>query len=177
MPTSDNELIARYLAGDSAAAGDLVKRYQSTVRQFLRRLSAGDHALADDIAQETFIRMLAGLKSFRGDSSLGTWLHTVAYRIFLRHVTSNSRLEFVDHDQIPEAMAVAHTAMNDILVEQMMMYLSLKERLTITLAFSAGMTHFEIADVTGMPLGTIKSHINRARKKLATLLDTEEMAL
>ena len=177
MPTSDNELIARYLAGDSPAAGELVKRYQSAVRQFLRRLSAGDYALADDIAQETFIRMLAGLNTFRGDASLGTWLHTVAYRIFLRQVASSSRLEFVDHEQIPEAMAVAPTAMNDILVEQMMKHLSLNERLAITLSFSAGMSHSEIADVTGMPLGTIKSHVNRAKKKLAALLNTEETAL
>lgn len=174
MPKSDNELIARYLAGEQAAAGELVKRYQSAIRQFLRRLTAGDHALADDIAQETFIRMLTGLTTFRGDSSLGTWLHTVAYRNFLRHVANNSRLQFVDDDQIPESAAVAPTAMNDILVEQMMKHLSLNERLTVTLTFSAGMSHSEIAEVTGMPLGTIKSHINRGKKKLAALLNVEE---
>lgn len=174
---SDNELIAHYLAGDSAAAGQLVKRYQSAIRQFLRRVTAGDHALADDIAQETFICMLSGLKTFRGDASLGTWLHTVAYRIFLRQATTGSRLEFVDDEQIPEAMAVAPTVMNDILVEQMMKHLSLNERLVITLAFSAGMSHAEISDVTGMPLGTVKSHVNRAKKRLAALLNTEETDL
>ena len=69
MPKSDNELIAEFLTGDQVAAGNLVKRYQSPIRQFLRRLTAGDHALADDIGQETFIRMLTGLGSFRGDAA------------------------------------------------------------------------------------------------------------
>lgn len=174
MPKNDRELIAEFLTGDRASAGHLVKRYQSPIRQFLRRLTAGDHALADDIAQETFIRMLTGLAAFRGDASLSTWLHAVAYRIFLRHVESSSRFEFVDDEEMPEAMAVAPTAMSDILVEQMMKHLSVKERLMVTLSFSAGMSHSEIAEVTGTPLGTIKSHVNRAKKKLAILLNAEE---
>lgn len=177
MPKSDNELIAAFLVGDQAAAGALVKRYQSPVRQFLRRLTAGDHALADDIAQETFMRMLTGLGSFRGEACLATWLHTVAYRIFLRHVASNARLEFVDDEHMPDTMVVASTVMTDILVEQMMKYLSLNERLMVTLSFSAGMSHSEIAEVTGAPLGTIKSYLNRAKKKLAKLLNAEEMVL
>lgn len=65
MSTSDNQLIARFLAGDQAAIGDLVKRYQSPIRQFLRRLTAGDQALADDIVQEVFIKMFTGIGSFR----------------------------------------------------------------------------------------------------------------
>ncbi|MCW0397347.1 RNA polymerase sigma-H factor [Xanthomonas sacchari] len=174
MSTSDNELIARFLAGDRRAANDLVRRYQSPIRQFLRRLTAGDHALADDIAQETFIRMLGALGSFRGDASLSTWLHTVAYRQFLRQVQANMRLEFVEEME-PHVEAVdASNAMSDVLLEQMMRHLTINERLAATLAFSAGMSHGEIADVTGMPLGTIKSHINRAKKKLARLLDIEE---
>lgn len=174
MPKTDSELIARFLSGDHLAFAELVRRYQSPVRQFLRRLTAGDHALADDISQETFIKMFTSVSSYRGDASISTWLHTIAYRIFLRHVKSNARLEFVPDEHMPEAMAVQPTDMSDVLLEQMMKHLSLNERLAMTLCFSAGMSHGEIAEVTGTPLGTIKSHINRAKKKLARLLDVEE---
>ena len=174
MPRTDSELIAAFLSGDQPAFTVLVRRYQSPIRQFLRRLAAGDHALADDIAQETFLKMFTSLTSFRGDASLATWLHTIAYRTFLRHVANRSRISFVDDDDMPEAMSVAPTAMSDILVEQMMQHLSLNERVMVTLSFSAGMSHAEIAQVTQMPLGTIKSHINRAKVKLARLLGTEE---
>jgi RNA polymerase sigma-70 factor (ECF subfamily) len=174
MPRTDSELIAAFLSGDQPAFTDLVRRYQSPIRQFLRRLAAGDHALADDIAQETFLKMFTSLTSFRGDASLATWLHTIAYRTFLRHVANRSRISFVDDDDMPEAMSAAPTAMSDILVEQMMQHLSLNERVMVTLSFSAGMSHAEIAQVTQMPLGTIKSHINRAKVKLARLLGTEE---
>jgi RNA polymerase sigma-70 factor (ECF subfamily) len=174
MPTTDSELIAGFLAGDKAAFTHLVRRYQSPIRQFLRRLAAGDHALADDIAQETFLKMFTSLTSFRGDASLSTWLHTIAYRTFLRQAANRSRVQFVDDEDMPEAMSVAPTVMSDILVEQMMKHLSLNERLMITLSFSAGMSHAEIAVVTQQPLGTIKSHISRAKVKLARLLGTEE---
>jgi RNA polymerase sigma-70 factor (ECF subfamily) len=59
------------------------------------------------------------------------------------------------------------------MVEQMMKHLSLNERLMVTLSYSAGMSHSEIADATGAPLGTIKSHVNRAKRKLAKLLNME----
>nr|WP_063574155.1 RNA polymerase sigma factor [Luteibacter rhizovicinus] len=173
-PKTDSELISRFLAGDQRAFADLVRRYQSPLRQFLRRLSAGDHALADDIAQETFLKMFTSLVSFRGEAGISTWLHTIAYRTFLRHVANRSRLEFVGHDSMPEAISPAPTVMSDILVEQLMKHLSLDERLMVTLSVSGGMSHAEIAEVTQAPLGTIKSHINRAKKKLARLLGSEE---
>lgn len=177
MLKSDSELIVAFLAGKQMAFAVLVRRYQSPIRQFLRRLAAGDHALADDMAQETFLKMFTSVASFRGDASMSTWLHTIAYRTFLRHVATNSRLEFVGDDEMPEAMSVAPTAISDILMEQMMKHLSLNERLMVTLSFSAGMSHAEIAEVTKAPLGTIKSHINRATKKLARLLAGTEEAV
>ncbi len=177
MPTSDNELIAGFLTGDQRAADVLIRRYQSPIRQFLRRLTAGDHALADDIAQETFIRMLGALETFRGDASLSTWLHTVAYRQFLRHVQTHARLQEVEEGEGTVEASCDSNAMSDVLLEQMMRHLTLNERLVLTLAFSAGMSHGEIAEVTALPLGTIKSHINRSRKKLARLLDIDEDTL
>jgi RNA polymerase sigma-70 factor (ECF subfamily) len=173
MSKSDSELIAGFLAGDQSAFEALVKRHQSSIRQFLRRLTAGDHALADDIAQDVFVRMFTSLSSFRGQSTLSTWLHTVAYRMFLRHVASSDRLAFVDDEDFPDTASSVPSIVSDIMVEQMMKHLSLNERLMVTLSYSAGMSHSEIADATGAPLGTIKSHVNRAKRKLAKLLNME----
>lgn len=173
MSKSDSELIAGFLAGDPSAFEELVKRHQSSIRQFLRRLTAGDHALADDIAQEVFVRMFTSLSSFRGDATLSTWLHTIAYRMFVRHVQSNAMLDFVEDDDFPDTASSAPSVVSDIMVEQMMKHLSLNERLMVTLSYSAGMSHSEIADATGAPLGTIKSHVSRAKRKLAKLLNME----
>jgi RNA polymerase sigma-70 factor, ECF subfamily len=174
MQKTDSELIARFLTGDQDSFDDLLKRYQSPIRQFLRRLTAGDHALADDISQETFIKMFYNLNSFRGDCSVSTWLHTIAYRNFLRHMELVSKIDYDDDPESMNAIGTHHDHTSEILVEQLMKRLSVNERLMVTLSFSVGMSHSEIAEVTGAPLGTIKSHINRGKTKLAELMDTEE---
>jgi len=77
---ADAELIARTLADDDRAAfGALVLRHQSSVRNFLRHLARGDAALADDLAQETFVRAYRGLARFRGDANFSTWLLGIAH--------------------------------------------------------------------------------------------------
>ena len=76
MDISDAELIAKVLLDDNRHAfATLVRRHQSVVRGLLRRLAKGNEALADDLAQETFIKSYQSLKSFRGDAKFSTWLH------------------------------------------------------------------------------------------------------
>ena len=172
----DHQLIAQFLTTDKQSAfNELVRRYQSPIRQFLRRLSAGDHALADDIAQETFLKMYSSLTSFRGEAKLSTWLHRIAYHCFLRANENNAKYQFSEEVKAPEPEALNNfEADSDIALEQLMKHLSVEERLMLTLNFSAGMSHGEIADVTHYPLGTIKSHIARGKHKLEMLLQAEE---
>src|SRR5689334_14344277 len=80
----DTALVARVLASDDRHAfATLVRRHQSTVRGLLRRLTCGDAARADDLAQETFLRAYRGLASLRGSAKLSSWLLSIAYRTFL----------------------------------------------------------------------------------------------
>src|SRR6476620_10085391 len=75
----DAQLIARCLVGDDRHAfAELVKRHQSAVRACLRKLTAGNHALADDLAQETFVLAWRNLKSFRQEARFSTWLYRIA---------------------------------------------------------------------------------------------------
>src|SRR4051812_13007752 len=83
MALTDADLIARVLAGDDRNAfGELVRRYQSAVRGLLRKLTGADGALADDLAQETFLRAYRGLQGFRGETQLRAWLFRIAYHAF-----------------------------------------------------------------------------------------------
>src|SRR5436853_6804078 len=81
---SDAQLIARVLVQDDRHAfGELVRRHQSAVRATLRRLTGGDRALADDLAQETFLLAYRNLRSFRQEAKFSTWLYRIAYNAFL----------------------------------------------------------------------------------------------
>jgi len=76
---TDVELIARVLVEDDRHAfSELVHRYQSAILATLRRLTAGNHALADDLAQETFLLAYRNLKSFRQEARFPTWLYRIA---------------------------------------------------------------------------------------------------
>src|ERR1700712_4710784 len=78
--------LARARQGDRHAFARLVRAHQSRVRLQLRRLTQGDAALADDLAQETFVQAWLHLNDFRGDARLATWLHRIALTRFLQHV-------------------------------------------------------------------------------------------
>ena len=81
---TDAELIARVVVQDDRHAfSELVRRHQSAVRATLRRLTAGNHALADDLAQETFVLAYRNLKSFRQEARFSTWLYRIATNCFL----------------------------------------------------------------------------------------------
>src|SRR6478672_2442391 len=81
---TDAQLIARSLVGDDRHAfAELVKRHQSSVRACLRKLTAGNHALADDLAQETFMLAWRNLKSFRQEARFSTWLYRIATNCWL----------------------------------------------------------------------------------------------
>lgn len=172
---NDNELIARVISGgDQHAFATLIKKYQVAVRQFLRRLAAGDQAIADDIAQEAFLRCYQKLNTFLGKSSFSTWLHKIAYNCFLKHKQKvYHRYEVVGFDfSILEA--TVSDVEKDLMIERLMRGLDLTERTCITLSVSAGMSHQEICVVTELPLGTVKSHINRGKQKLFDRVNNQQ---
>src|SRR5580698_7859178 len=81
---SDAALLTRARIGDDRHAfGELVRRNQSAVRAALRKLTRGNQALADDLAQETFLLAYRSLRNFRGDAKFGTWLYRIAYNVFV----------------------------------------------------------------------------------------------
>jgi RNA polymerase sigma-70 factor (ECF subfamily) len=162
---ADASLIARVLAGDDRGAfAALVNRHQGAVRGLLRRLCHGDAAAADDLAQEAFVRAYRGLGGFRGGARFSTWLHRVAYNVFLDHAARRP-LPDSEPPVVPAADAVLRTDL-----QRAMSALRPAEAAALTLSYVELLTHEEIAEVLGCPLGTVKTHINRGKERLRALM-------
>lgn len=157
----------RAATGDVAAFGALVRQHQSSIRGFLRRLTKGNHALADDLAQETFLEAYRKIAQFQGQGSFIGWLHAIAWSRFLME---NRKRKLEPLDEMDERVAPAIDPAVKLDLEKAMALLRAPERAALTLCFALGMPHEEAAHVMDVPLGTLKSHVARGREKLKILL-------
>jgi RNA polymerase sigma factor (sigma-70 family) len=180
MSISDQTLIARVVATkDQHAFAQLVLRYQSQLRIWARRLCNGDIHLADDLAQETFIKAYAALPAFRAEAKFSTWLYRIAFNI----AASRWRAKKIDwcelgeqHDQAAETCeAQQFAAKKD--VEAALQQLSSPQQLAIRLCFEDGFSHDEAAEIMSIPLGTLKTHVARGKQKLQILLSSWHPAM
>jgi RNA polymerase sigma factor (sigma-70 family) len=176
-PVSDAALIARVVVSDDRHAfGELVRRHQSAVRATLRKLASGNSALADDLAQETFMLAYRNLKSFRQEARFSTWLYRIAYNAFLADARKMKELPLPeDADALApvdaaDGRGVARSAAMSIDLERAMAILSNAERAAIVQCYHNDLTHAEAAEVLGCPIGTVKTHILRAKEKLKARL-------
>lgn len=167
MSDSDTALVARVIATDDRGAFELlVRRHQSAVRNFLRRLARNDAERANDLAQETFIKMYQGLASYRGSARFTTWLFRIAYHTFLNDQRARRpNEEFSDDEHGTSADTSAHAA-EELDVDRALERLPTRQRAVFDLHYKKGMTHSEIAEALELPLGTIKSDLVRGHEKL-----------
>ena len=174
---SDKALAARVaLSGDHQAFTLLVERHQGAIRNYMRRLMVHDDAAADDLAQETFLTAFQKMASWRGTAKLSTWLHSIAYRKFLDYQRKNRRqIVMADFPNIGQDNRQAIDA--EIMAKHLMGLLKPKDRAVLTLAYGAGMSHSEIANVVGRPLGSVKARIHRAKLKLNKWLQDNDHSI
>lgn len=168
----DQALVTRVLlADDRRAFEQLLRRHQGMVRAQLRRLLHGDHAMADDLAQETFLLAWRKLDQFRGDARFSTWLYRIAYSCFLQAYrkkpwpSGDGDPEEIDHLPAP-----THTVDLQMDLERAMRRLSAAEQTVLLHGVQLGLSHEETAYVLAMPLGTVKTHATRGKAKLKTWL-------
>lgn len=168
MALEDKDLVARVVAtGDQNAFATLVRRHQSSVRALLRRLCAGDHALADDLAQETFLRAHRHLDRFRGDAKLSSWLYRIAYNTYLSHARKKSSQELpLEEGREGEAAAPAELTLARHDLNRAFAVLRPEERAALSMTYGRDLDHEEAASILGMPLGTLKTHVRRGKEKL-----------
>jgi RNA polymerase sigma-70 factor (ECF subfamily) len=163
------DLVSRAVARDVAAFSQLARRHQSAVRGLLLRLTRGNHAAADDLAQETFLEAWRAIANFRGESQFSTWLYRIAYSRFLMQARKRKPDEPLGDWDGGVASGETNTLAR-IDLERAMAKLSPPESAALTLCFALGLSNTEAADALDMPLGTLKSHVLRGREKLKAIL-------
>lgn len=188
LSLTDLTLIAQVSVDSSGRAFErLVRKYQSPVRRFFLNQTAGDTMLSDDLAQETFIKVYVNISSFRQLSSFKTWLFKVAYNVWQDYVRSNKptlslitespaegenkgtkSIDSVVYDSGSGAGTDSSEASLDL--NSAMKILTENERTCVTLALIEDLPMEKVAAITGIPVGTVKSHIHRGKHKLAEYL-------
>lgn len=172
----DLALVKRVLLQDDRQAFEqLIRRHQGLVRAQLRRLCDGDAAWADDLAQETFLLVWRKLSSFRGNSRFSTWLYRVAHNCFLQDRRRNANVP-VQASPTDEASEVLQADSGDspglqVDLQRALQRLPEGERMVMLYHAQMGMSHEETAQITGFPLGTVKTHALRGKARMSAWLD------
>jgi len=172
-------LVRRAAAGERSAFAELVRRHQGKVRGLLLRL-CGDRTLADDLAQEVFLRAYRGLFGFEGRSSFGTWLYRISYNAYLNHSTRVRKWS-----SLPSAYDAETAAPDDALsppradlrrdLEAAVATLPTRYRGVVVLYYLQDLSYPEIAEILDVPLGTVKTHLHRAKRLLRSKLHGWEL--
>jgi RNA polymerase sigma-70 factor (ECF subfamily) len=187
-PADEKALIARCKAGDKTAFDDLIRRYERRIYNFAYRL-CGNHEEAGDIAADTFVRVYTSLANFRGESSFLTWLFRVITNIYLderkrqRARPKQSLDELIELDEnslvrqiedrspTPEERLEA-TERTEIL-QRAILQLPEFQRVMVVLYHTENRSYEEIAELLDLPIGTVKSRLNRARLTLRQILEPD----
>ena len=165
---TDNELVKQVMNGNQGACRFLVLRYQKLVFHIVRRILVQTED-TEDVCQEVFMKVFSQIGSFRGGSRLSTWVATIACNSALSHLSKKRRGagHFTEMERLPELPV--DNAGDFELVEVRNYLLRLIEtlpvhyRTVLTLFYLEEFSYSEIGDITGMPPGTVKSYLSRAK--------------
>jgi RNA polymerase sigma-70 factor (ECF subfamily) len=180
----DRRLIAESLNGRPAAFGDLVRRYQDRLFNAVVRVvdNADD---AQDVVQEAFVNAYQSLGSFKGDAEFYTWLYRIAFNTAVSHRRRRRALVSLETGRDGEPVidpqdpsletrpgAALERSEEEFALQSALNRLSTEHRTVLVLKDIEGMKYEQIAEVLGVPIGTVRSRIHRARLELRELLDT-----
>lgn len=168
MLEDESQLILRSKNGDHTAFEKLYRDNIGRVYALCLRM-CGQKDLAEDLSQEAFIRAWQKLNSFRGDSAFSSWLFRLTSNVVVGHMRKHSKwqvdsLDEQQYDQTPAVQKLPEHNRRDI--EQALSVLSDKARIILIMYEYLGYQHNEISEITGMAIGTSKTHLHRARAAL-----------
>ena len=178
IEASDEELIARFQQGDNYAFDLLVKRYKDPLLNFIYRF-IGEKNEAEDIVQETFLRLFKNKHYYKEIAKFSTWIYTIAGNLAKTELRKRKRRKLfsISHylstekdydipDETTSPESDTNTLITDKIIQRAIDKLSPKFKQVIILRDIQGFSYEEIAEIVGIPLGTVKSRVNRARLKL-----------
>lgn len=181
----DMQLVAASLAGDQDAFAQLVQLHQRRVFNLIFRM-LHDYDEANEVTQETFLAAWQGLPSFRGDARFSTWLYRIAYNCCLKQLENRKRDKvlqaFIQQEEQllqqdnrdAQMSAELESRGNQALVREYLFQLPAKYRIVLILRHLQDMTYEEMAEILTVPIGTIKTHLFRARHLLRERLEAFE---
>lgn len=182
----ESALIQRCKQGDLSAFDDLVRMYEKQVYNFAYRMT-GNYDDANDIASEAFVKVFQAIESFRGDANFSTWLFRIVTNLFLDHrKRSKAHLnvpldEYIEleessvtrqiEDPSPGPLDLLEAGERQKVLESAINELPEYQRIMVHLFHSQCQSYEEIAEIVGLPIGTVKSRLNRARLALKEKLE------
>jgi RNA polymerase sigma-70 factor (ECF subfamily) len=182
----DSELIAQSVRGDSAAFGELVRRYQDRLYNTVYRL-LGNAEDAQDVVQDCFLSAYQSLPHFKGDSRFFTWLYRIAVnaaislkrkrRTVLRadiRGTHSSSVEPFDDSEASQPSLALERAEDGERLQAALSQLTPEHRTVLVLKDIEGQKYEEIAEILQVPIGTVRSRLHRARLELRDRLQRDE---
>jgi RNA polymerase sigma-70 factor (ECF subfamily) len=165
----ERQLIASALAGEGAAQRQLYEQHVDRIFRLAYRMT-GDEALAQDLTQDAFLRAFDRLASFRAEARFGTWLHSIAVSVILNRLRKRKRLRErevpVEPERLPEATAASDDALLRVRLGAAVAKLSEPLKVVFVMVQLEGFEHQEVAAILGIPIGTSKARLHRARAKL-----------
>jgi RNA polymerase sigma-70 factor (ECF subfamily) len=177
---ADGELVQSALAGRESSFEELVRRYQRPIAAYVYRM-VGDYDAALDLTQDVFIRVYNSLARYRSEFKFSTWIYKIAHNAAIDHLrrsaareqaltdgTGEERAEVVERRLSPEQESERNERCSEI--EMVVQSLPHAYRELIVLRHSNDLSYDEIAEVTGLPLGTVKNRLFRARESMRDLL-------
>jgi RNA polymerase sigma-70 factor (ECF subfamily) len=185
MPESDVDLMLRCRHGDRTALGELVRRYEEPLINFLHRM-LGDIAEAEDLFQETFLRILRSAPAYEPKAAFSTWLYTIARHLCIDRFKKRKGLSLTSldgradgeegnraadlPDQGPGPLENVDGGERAQIVRGALAQLTDKKREVLMMRVYLGLPYGEIAEILGAPLGTVKYRIHDALKDLSKIL-------
>ncbi len=178
---ADGELIQSALAGRESGFEELVRRYQRPIAAYVYRM-VGDYDVALDLTQEVFIKVYGSLARYRSEFKFSTWIYRIAHNAAIDYLRRTAARETalstgeddrpgaaIDRRRLtPEQESERNERCSEI--EMVVQLLSPAYRELIVLRHSHDLSYDEIADITGLPLGTVKNRLFRAREAMRDLL-------
>ncbi len=177
----ERDLVARCQRGDDRAFQELVERYKDLVYALAMR-SVSSPARADDLAQEAFLRVYRGLPRFRGDARLSTWIYRIVANLCAesraRHPDREIPLDEVEgRGRARPAPGAVDRSFGDLelhdRLEKAIARLPPNYRVLVAGHYLKGLRYEDLAAALDLPLGTVKTHLHRAKRALRTLLESD----
>ena len=174
---NERELVERCRQGDDTAFQELVDRYKDLVFALIARATQ-DRSRADDLAQDVFLRVHRGLPYFRGEARLSTWIYRIVANVCAQPPARAATVSLDDAQTAAwAAPSAADRQFSDLelrdRLEKAIARLPANYRLLVAAHYLDGIRYEDLAEALQLPLGTVKTHLHRAKQQLRRLLETE----